>query len=292
MSAGEAELLGFLNRKTVLFEKALWNLISAKYRQKGDPNAAMRDLTVLLRETLILSNLYGRRRTLLEADRAERAGTFALPDETPLSYGVVFEEALENLLTREPRLAQSAAEVSRMYSMEHVFAMAKSISEKLTSKVQKKISDAVVSGEAKDRTEKEILKDAADEAHAWSSAYAATVYETNVSTVYTEGRFAQAKDPEVAQVVKAFEVVGVDDVRERDNHSYARGLIAAVDAPVWSLRKAKPPYGYRCRHGVVFASKYTLERLGNPKPDGLGIYYAPPNFNRFAPDPGFNVGVY
>ncbi len=291
MIDGQDELLQFLDRSTRLFETALLNLIKARYEGKGDPTRALADLARLLRHTMILSNLSARKRVLMEARGLKRGGAFtALPDRTPISFDVPFQQAVDDLVKREPVLASSAAEVSRLYSESKVFAMAKSISQKLTERVQASLAAVIKTGEGSRDPEKDILRIASEECHQWARSYAETVYETNVSTVYTEGRIEQAKDPDVAKVISALEVVGVKDARERPNHSFARGLIAAPNSTVWTARKAKPPYGYRCRHGLIFVSKYTLERKGLTEPDADGVYFYPPDFDKFEPDEGFGVG--
>lgn len=294
MITGQTELGDFLDRSTKLFEGAFFNWLHARFQKDGNAEEGLRELALLLQRTLILADMHGRRRTLMEADhirRLEREGRFAeLPDRTPISYGVTFEEALDDLLTREPRLAQSAAEVARLYSTEQVFAMARSASMKLTERVKQAIADLIQSGEATGRTNNEILRAAIENSHDWTRAYAATVYRTNISTAYNNGRFQQAKDPDVQQAIRALEVVGVADDRERPNHRAARGLIAATVDPIWS--RAKPPYGFQCRHSIAFVSRFELERRGLLRPDGSVIRREPPGFAAFRPDEGFRAGEF
>lgn len=299
MISAREELDRFLDRRAKTFEQALLNLLAAKFQGRGEPKEALQDLARLMRSTLILSDLHGRRRTLLERDHMARAAQFAqLPDRNPIVYGVTFEEAVEDLLLREPRLARSAAQVQAMYSAERVFAMALSVSKKLTERVQSAIADILSSGKGLPQAEGAIMKMAAEESHDFARAYAATVYRTNVNSSYTEGRFQQTKDPEVAAVIKAFEYVGVDDQGTRRgrpedygaNHKAAFGLIASTEDPVW--HRCKPPNGYQCRCGVIFVSKFELERRGLLRPDGTVARYEPPGFAHFRPDPGFKGGQF
>lgn len=285
MIDGAEELERFLKRSTKLFADAFLKLLDAKEGRVGDHAVALANLARLMRHTMILGNLYARKRVLMEASKD---GKFtSLPDRTPISTDLPFREAIENLVKREPRLAQSAAEVAKLYSEGKVFAMAKSASEKLTERVQDAIAAIIREGRGGAMSQREIRQIAVEESHDWTIAYADTVYETNLSTVYNEGRLAQAKDPDVRQVILALEVVGVSDSSERKNHSYARGLIAEQDSPVWTKGRAKPPFGFRCRHGLILVSRFTLERRGLTKPDDQGVYYYPPNFDKFKPDEGF-----
>lgn len=293
MMSAQAELEKFLSRKASIFHQAYLNLLNAKFVTLKGGAEALEDLAKLIRDTLILADLHGRRRTLIEFDHEAARGDFSmLPDRNPIVMGIAFAEAIEDLLSREPRLAEGYKEASRLYSEEHAFALARSSSRKLTERVQQAVQMIIAEGRDPGMTGQEITRLAASEAHDWTRAYADTVYETNVSSALTNGRFKQAEDPDVAKVIKAFEVVGEADERERPNHRAARGFIAAVDDPIWIDRHVKPPYGYRCRHGVIFASKYTLERRGLLRPDGSVIRFEPAGFENFVPDPGFVSGVF
>ncbi len=290
--SSQEELDRFLDRSTSLFEQAFNGYLAAEFLGRGSVNDALWDMTHLLQKTMILADLHGRRRALMEADymRANPRARFAgLPDRTPLTGKVPFEEAIEDLLSREPRLAKSAAEVSRLYNTDHVFSMARSCSLRLTERVKQIISD-LMRGKLASSPESEIMKAAVEEAHNWTRAYASTVYRTNVASVYVNGHFQQALDPDVSEIVKAMEVVGIADDRERPNHKPARGLIASTKDPIWN--HLRPPYGYNCRHNVVFVSKFTLEERGLLKPNGDVIRYEPPNFHLFRPDEGFGIGEY
>jgi SPP1 gp7 family putative phage head morphogenesis protein len=252
---GQQELESFLDRRATIFEKAMFNYISAKFLGNGDPAVRISELAELIRNTIILANLNGRKRTIMEADkmRAESVGSFAeLPDRTPIAYGLTFHEAVDEIMEREPRVvpenqrSRAAAWIGELYSMEKAFAAARSVTEKLTTRVRDIIQDSITTGRGANKTEEQIMAAAAEEAQPWTRAYASTVYKTNAANSYNTGRFEQSKDPDVAKVIGALEVVGLADDRERDNHRLARGLIASQDDPVWESRSAKPPYGYNC----------------------------------------------
>jgi len=264
MIDGAEELEQFLDRSTQLFETALLNLLGAKYEGRGDPAEAMAGLATLLRQTLIIADLKARKRVVMEAANAERSGHFAMSaDRTPISFGLPFTELIKDIITRTPEVVPEQYRnrgmewVGQLYSVQHAFSMAKSISLKLNTRVQEKIGQIMQEGEHINKAAPEIQRIAAEELHDFTRSYAETVYETNISEAYNSARMAQAKDPDVAKVISALEVVGVADDDERVNHSYARGFIAAPDSPIWELRKVRPPYGFRCfLPGTLVSGKF------------------------------------
>ena len=67
-------------------------------------------------------------------------GTMAGRDASlPIGDSVNFDEAIESLISREPKLAIGWRAVSELYSKQHAFAAAKSVSQKLTERVQKTV---------------------------------------------------------------------------------------------------------------------------------------------------------
>lgn len=237
------ELENFLDRSTDLFDLAILDLAREKFLQrtgKGDQrrvDAAFSAFTTLLQHTLVLSHLYGARRTLREA-RSLGAAQFHKGDQwqvedveihTPLNQNLTFLEAVDELIHREPKLAANAEEVSKLYAKWKVFAMARSTSLEVTEKVQRLIVKTIQEGKGLADVETEIAK-----LGNWTRAYSATVYRTNASTAYAAGRMRQAFDPEVKEFVGALERRAIKDSRTRHNHLAADGLVAAVDDPIWN----------------------------------------------------------
>lgn len=288
MMSADRELDKFLDRRTALFSQALFNLIRAKFGQ-ANRETALADLAGLIQRTMILADLHGRRRLFIEMDHAiQTRGRFAASSATPIVPNVPFVEAIEDLLFREPRLAKSAEEVARLYSTERVFAMARAaegnvddrIAKFRTEWVQRRLAEGIEEG-------KGIVEmtEAMKELAPWTDAYAGTVYRTNVSNAYTEGRFKQAEDPEVKDIMPAMEIVGIADAEERPNHRAARGMIAATNDSIWD--RLKPPLGFQCRHGVRMVSRFELERRGMIDKNGNVTRYEPPGFENARPDEGF-----
>lgn len=284
------ELDKFLDRRASIFKEALLNIARARLNG-GGYYEAIYDLAEVMRRTMILSDLHGRRRTLLEFDRVKRQGRFSqIPETTPIVPHVEFVEAVDDLLTREPRLAASMDEVSRLYSSDHVFVMAKAAAGNVDERVAKARTEAVQAAITRGVSEGRALYEEAAiirEIGPWTQAYAETVYRTNVASSYNQGRIDQAKDEDIKEVIPAMKFVSLHDSRTRPNHAAADGFIAPIDHPAW--RKLHPPLGYNCRCAAQFVSIFTLERMGLVK-DGKVIPYFPPGFQNAKPDAGFKVG--
>ena len=278
------ELERFLDRRTTEFVDVLMHMARRNWFDRD----ATENLARLIQRTQILADLHGRKRMLMEADALrEKSAQFAA-GETPIVPGVPFVEAIEDLLSREPRLAESAAEVSRLYSWGKVFALARSASINLTRRVQAELSLLLAEGKGAERTREELQNIAADEAHDWTVAYASTVYRTNVSNAYNIGRIEQAKADEVREIVPALEYVTMEDERVRPNHWAANGFLAPVDDPAW--RTHRPPQGFQCRCSLRHVSVFELQRRGLIH-DGQVVKVIPAGFDRAHPDEGFTPGL-
>lgn len=281
MLSGHQELERFLEKRTSLFTKGIREIYRDRYGDAGS-KAPIADMAKLISHTMILANLNARKRVLMEADHARRHRGAFDSQKTPLSP-LTFSEAIEDLVTRDSRLAAGYREVSALYSTDHVFALAKSVNKNLTERIQKAINDLMGTGGGLPEFEtvwREITP--------WAQSYGDTVYRTNCSTAYTAGRFTQAQDPDVQEVIPAMTYISMHLPASRPNHEAADGLIAATDDPVWDF--IKPPNGYNCMCGVNFVNKYELERRGLLK-DGKVVPYYPSTWSSAHPDPGFKHGA-
>lgn len=269
------ELERFLNKRARAFFSAFNTLARAELGE-GDYSRALWALSERMRETLILSDLLGRRRGLLEA-RAVAKARFAV---SPLP-AIPFEEAIQDIVEREPRLARDFRQVSELYSQENVFAMARSSSAKLTQRVQQAIAEAARTGKGVGDVEA-TMREIGD----WTQSYSANVYRTNVSSSYNRGRMQIAQDPDVQEIVPALMYVAQRDERTRPNHAAAHGLIASTDDAIWT--RFRPPLGYQCRCAVEFVSVFELEDRGMIR-NGQVVPRFPPSFRAAGPDPGFRT---
>jgi SPP1 gp7 family putative phage head morphogenesis protein len=287
----QQEIDRFLDRRSTVFFDAMMNLGMAHLKGDSLP-LARKDMAEVIQRTLILADLAGRRRLLLEADRArsQEIARFAdIPETSPIVPGLIFEEAVADMFRREPRLEKSSAEIGRMYSNDRVFAMAHSADLHLTERVQKAIVEYMQKGGFFPDIESRIVKMAEEHLTPFARSYAATVFRTNASTAYTNGRLAQAMDPDVSEIIVGFHYVGIDDTETRRNHRRGFGTMAPTTDPLWS--HFRPPNGFQCRCGLNYVSRFEAERLGLWK-DGkmIPFYSAPPD--SLHRDVGFQGGVF
>lgn len=291
------EKLELLRRSPVQFVDAMQNIARAII--DGDDrkeHQASMGLAKLLGETMMLADAVGRRRLLLEHDalaKRQQPSTFRHGlcsinfGSTPVFPRVNFTEAFDDLMGRDPRLANNADEIRRAYSGDQGFAILKlprRLAEHARLKLTERVRDMLAGflGKGVDRpTAKEQLQAVAG----FSSGYAETVYRTNLATAFTAGRMQQMKDPDIRATVPAFELVTVGDSDVRKNHRDGEGLIAAVGDPVW--RRHAPPLGYQCRCDLRSVDKFELQSRGLLMKGGHVQIYYPANFASAGPDPGF-----
>jgi SPP1 gp7 family putative phage head morphogenesis protein len=262
---------------------AIEDLVAVRASGGADDAYALERFAAVLGSTLLYGDLVGRYQTLAESDAA-RAGRRArlAADIAPL-IEVPFRRAIEDLVSREPRLVADREELSRLYQSERVFGLARSADLTITQRVQDLLREAMEkAGPGVDATTVAI-QSAGD----FARAYAETVLRTNFATAYSDGRITKAMEPAVRAVTPALRFTAIRDSRVRHNHLAADGLVAAPDDPVWdSLR---PPLGYLCRCRLDLVSVEEAERMGildragNVRPARIpqGAY----------PDPGFRVAA-
>ena len=286
----ELERLSFLSTEPLA--RAVGDLAAA--RALGDDAAgdrAVARVERLVGQTVRLAALLGARRLLIEADAAaagvsrfqRREACREWARYVPLVPGVRFGEAIDELLARRPQLAFGWRAVQRLYDDEYVFSLARSVDLRVTARVQESLAEALRGGLSPDDARRRVAREGG-----WPESYAQTVYRTTLSTAYSAGRFAQAADPDVRAVFKAFEFVTAGDVDVRHNHAAAEGLVAGADDPLWE--RYAPPLGYNCRCGLELVDRWELERRGLIEPGGGVKPYLPPAIGEAGPDPGFAGG--
>lgn len=295
-------------------ERKTWDELRAADVKAGE------DVAQHVASTMAVADLLGRRRTIIEAEDATGRTMRRLPvpvttiagKPKPVAPAVVipdlpgappsadaralevrlpgdlvvkgsFKEAVDDLITRNPKLAAGYREVQAQYAKGHVFALAKSTDATLTRRVQQLAAKAIREGAPTPSVTKAIA-----ELGDWTENYAETVYHTNAATAYSGGRMAQSRDPDIAAVMPAFELLGRTVPPSRPNHAAAVGLVAGRDDPIWS--SFMPPLGYNCTHVVRLVDRVELRRRGLLREDGSVIRYEPPGFAEAYPDPGFGVG--
>lgn len=272
----QREVEGLFAHATGALDEALQLIIRGRLEpDRAAYEAGMARLADTIRATQTYADFLGRRRVWLEFDSASRGFHYAADDpvETPIVPNVPFEEALYDLVTREPRLASSAEEVARLYSQEHVFALARVADLRLVERIQKYLADAKREGKG----EVEAVRTMADLGD-FTRAYARVVYRTNLATAYSAGRKAQAAEPVVRELLPAFRFTTARDVDVRrgrpqdngENHAALEGYLAPTDHGVWA--SWTPPIGYLCRCAVRLVGLPELDRI-----DPRGRWRRPPD---------------
>lgn len=90
------------------------------------------------------------------------------------------------------------------------------------------------------------------------------IYQTNLSTSYAAGRWAQLKDPDLLDVRPYWKYVHNDSVAHpRPLHQSWNGTVLRHDDPWWATHFCPNGWGCRCRIKAVRAKEYK----GHPAPD-------------------------
>lgn len=277
-----------LDADTSRLYDALHRLAVARARRDGEKaREAIDAIRLLVSRAGTIADLVGRMEMLRRADEVSSGRKFAETGPASLVSSIEFIDAIEDLIRREPRLAETAGEVAEIYSREFGFAAARSADIEVTARVQKAVSDVLASGESRDVATAAIQR-VAD----WTRAYAETVYATNATTAFSAGKIKQGMDPAVIDELPAWEFVTAGDVdvrrRKDENHAAANGLIADKRDPIW--QRAMPPCGYNCRCGVEDVGVDELRALGLLDVSGRVLRREPSGFAAFQPNPNFGRG--
>ena len=288
----------FLLHSTGVFTSLIMDFAKAKLEGSlTKENMYLEKLQTLLRETLILSNLIGRRFTYRKAvgkrgrNEPLRKAVVLASDDTPVFPGMSFLQALDDLLGRKIKVVSAEAqamrrgyiEVQEMYARGHVFALARSVSDKITSKIQKVIETHLQGKKGRYSYREDPAQIIADMGN-WSRAYGEVVYRTNMATSMVQGIKQMATDPDIEDLIGGFQYSAVGDVDTRHNHQAASGLIAGTRDPIWKV--FTPPLGYNCRCTLVMVDKYEMREKGLLE-NGRVNRFEPPSFSDAHPDPGF-----
>ena len=295
------------DQRAELYADPILDLIVAM--TQGDRNAAADArirLGTVMRDTTAMGEIMGARLMLQDAavaydhefrvqtKEAERMQLWSFARSQSIVPKLSIQEALEALVNKTPVTLRRAADrtaqqIAKLYSEQNVILFARSAEASVTKEVQRLIADGMKRGLSEGEIGRRIamkVNDIRKRSKAWSQAYARMVYRTNVNSAVTAGRFRQAQDQDIKQVVPAFRFDAVGDGDTRRNHQAGDGVILSVDNPAWS--KLAPPLGYNCRCQLVHISSVELRALGRLDRRGnLKQSRIPPGFQA---DPGFRHG--
>lgn len=91
------------------------------------------------------------------------------------------------------------------------------------------------------------------------------IYETNLSTAFSAGRYAQMTEPDVLAVYPYWQYVHSGAAHPRLNHKAWDGLVLRADDPFWQTHH--PPNGWGCGCYIRPVSGRGLQRMGKAAPD-------------------------
>jgi hypothetical protein len=150
----------------------------------------------------------------------------------------------------------------------HAFMVAGAMSQALLNDFRTEIQAAMEKGtslgEFRQRFEEIVRK------HGWSHTgtpgwRAQIIYETNLSSAYSAGRWAQMTEPDTLAVFPYWQYVHSGAEHPRLQHLAWNGLTLRADDPWW--RTHYPPNGWRCGCRVRPLSARDLARQGKLGPD-------------------------
>lgn len=246
----EDELNTLWQRRATRIVGAMSDLVHAAAHGRSTVDAKTR-LARAVGDAMAISDLLGRARLLKEIDAAsaglslaEREGvafTTRIAENVPK---VPLREAVRDLVSREPRLARTAEQVAELYMRKHAFSIAGVAETAILRRVAGVLSQVAERGDVARPV------DVVARLAGLTRNHAQTVYRTNLTTAYTAGRFAQARDPDMTKVMGAFFRYEINDPDVRrgrredggENHLAAHGLVAAANDPIWTF--FSPPAGY------------------------------------------------
>jgi SPP1 gp7 family putative phage head morphogenesis protein len=198
---------------------------------------------------------------------------------------VPFTQAIDRIrnLTPMTRLAFDA--LASRYKMQ-AFTIAGVSDVKLIDNIQQELLDTLKEGGTPDDFRKAVGALTSDAGVAdLLDAQINTIFQTNVQTAYSNGRFAQMRDPAVAAALPIWQYHTVEDSHVRPAHAALDGFAAQYDDPVW--RRIYPPCGYNCRCSVSAMSP-------SDAPDDASSPGLPriPAAAASVPDPGFGGAAF
>jgi len=283
----EAEFQELAARSTDEFARPYLSLLRAVIGKDTSAIRRARERCAqVLGQTMVLADLSGRRRVVLEFRHYDKGEQFAM---TPVVPNVPFKDAIADMLSRTPELATTADVISELYNTRHVFAMVQSSELSLTEAVRNFIGKALKRREPAPSALSQLQG-----VSGFARGYANSVYRTNLTTAYTAGRFQQAQEPGVRDVLPAMERWEVMDSATRrgrkedggENHAAVHGLIMATRDPRWA--RYAPPSGYGCRGGVRMVPVPELRRRHLWKEATREVIpHYPPGLEKFTPHERF-----
>lgn len=148
------------------------------------------------------------------------------------------------------------------------FMVAGAMKDDLLSDFQESLKKAMTEGMTLSEFKKDF--DSIVQKHGWSYKGSRgwrtrIIFETNIRTSYSAGRYTQMTDPDVLKSRPYWEYVHGDSINPRKLHLSWHGTVLRADDPWWDTHYT--PNGWGCKCKVVSRSERDLKRMGKDEPD-------------------------
>ena len=183
------------------------------------------------------------------------------------AIGLPFEEAIRFFRQKTRTPTAHWTDVWRT-AHSHAFMVAGAATDALLEDFQDEIKQALEEG-----TTLQTFREAFDtivEKHGWDyngspGWRSKIIYETNLATAFSAGRYAQLTEPDTLKVYPYWTYVHSGSQHPRLQHLAWNGLTLRADDPFWDTHY--PPNGWRCGCRVAATSVPDLRRMGKDGPD-------------------------
>lgn len=178
-----------------------------------------------------------------------------------------FEEAIAFFRQKTRLPSRSWSEVWQE-AHSRAFAVAGAASDALLSDFQKAVDKALSTGTTLAEFRRDF--DTIVQRHGWEHTGAPgwrsqIIYETNLATAYSAGRYVQMTDPDVLRHYPYWQYRHTPCRHPRLMHLAWDGMVLKADDPWWDTHY--PPNGWRCGCRVSVISDAGLKRMGRDAPD-------------------------
>jgi uncharacterized protein with gpF-like domain len=175
--------------------------------------------------------------------------------------GMTFEQALKFL---RDKLNMPTATWDELWKEAHsrAFTVAGAMEEDLLNDLRAAVDKSLADGTTLDQFRKDFSKTV--EKHGWNYKggfgwRTATIFNTNLSTSYSAGRWKQQTDPDTLRVRPYLRYVPSSSASPRAEHMAWYNTVLPADDPFWDDHY--PPNGWGCKCGAVSVSGRELEKL-------------------------------
>jgi hypothetical protein len=186
---------------------------------------------------------------------------------TASAIGLPFTEAIDFFRQKENLSSTHWTDVMNE-AHSHGFAVAGAASKALVQDFRAAVDKAISQGTGLHEFRKDF--DTIVKTHGWTHTgnagwRARVIYETNLATAFSAGRYAQLTDPDTLAAFPYWQYNHTACANPRLQHLAWDGLVLPADDAFWA--SCYPPNGWGCRCYVTPVSMGMLRRMGKSGPD-------------------------